>query len=237
MPDTGDIAAAFTRACQRLRSLHSRTATLQSAGMDSRLILSAFPDDQELPCYTYGHPDSAEVEIARTLAAVRGSSFTHFLPEGDRVGEVLDRMFSGNGLLVYPDRYLIAERMHEDGFTQVLDGFAGGPLLAGQFYTSDRYFSFRSRIARFFTTLIDEPVSRIGLEEIARALLEDISELTDLRRLSGYIAPDFLEVMDRERENLLQDIYREVERLRPDNDSVALLYRNFIPETGTRNRT
>jgi hypothetical protein len=120
-----------------------------------------------------------------------------------------------------------AKKMAADGFQTALDGFLGDVLLGGTYYTSDKYFSAKSKYLRYFTQFVDQTVSRVGMDVIVEALYQEILELWDNHDLEKYLIDDFIAMIDREKGNILQDIYEELNRLRPDNDSCAILFRNF----------
>jgi asparagine synthetase B (glutamine-hydrolysing) len=225
--DVGEVAERFSAACHRLHALGGRTAHLQSAGMDSRLILAAWPAEQALPCYTYGSLASTEVAIAETIAQIRGSSFTHVRPSGEQVADTLDAMFAANGLLVYPDRFLSARSIRGQGSDRVLDGFLGDVFLGGSFYSSDRFFSLLSRCGRYLTLFKDQKVSAIGLDRIAEVLVDEISEVRDEASLAKYLTDDAVARLKAEQPTIAQDIYQELKSLSPADDSLAILFRNF----------
>lgn len=204
-----------------------RTAHFQSAGLDSKLILAAWPKEQVLPCCTYGNPESAEVMVARSIAQSSGSHFTHVWPEGDIVAENLDAIFLANGLMVYPDRFFTAKKISTDGFDSVLDGLLGGVLLGGEYYTCDRYFSPPGRCARFLAKFIDQKISKIGIDAVTKILFADICSPQVENVLKSYLKKNFIAQLSSEKVNILQDIYNEVKSLVPPNDSVAILFRNF----------
>lgn len=225
--DLDEIADRISAACRRLNDLGERTAHFQSAGMDSRLILAAWPQDQELACYTYGTPGSAEVAIAQAIAGIRGSSCTHVLPEGDEVAEALDAMFDASGVLVYPDRYLAARAIRAQGFHSVLDGFLGDVFLGGTYYSSDRHFSWLSRCGRYATLFKDQKISHVGLERITEALLHEISEVKEDGPLAQYLSDESVAKLRAEWPNIREDAYQVLKSLLPAGDSMAILFRNF----------
>lgn len=229
-----EMAELARAACRRVASIPGSVGHLQSAGMDSRLILAAWPRGYNPPCFTYGRPNSTELPIAARVAETRGSSFTHHWPSGDVVADALDSIFASNGLMVYPDRYLIAKRIARSGHNNVVDGYLGDVLLGGTYFGCDRHFSQLSRLARLATLYVDQSVSRIGLDRIASTLLEDISEVDNLAASLGFLSGDFMRELQEGRSNLLEDIHRECQRLAPENDSLGILYRNFLMQNRSR---
>lgn len=130
--------------------------------------------------------------------------------------------------MVYPDRYLVSKKIKENGFNNILDGFLGDVMLGGSYYRSDRGFSVNVRLARYATVFKDLAVSKIGLESISTALAKDISVVRDLREKFPFLSSEFAHEIEKHRPYLLEDIERECERVVPENDSLGLLYRNFL---------
>lgn len=220
-----DLVAAFRQSCSRLAALDEPTAHLQSAGMDSRFILASWPAGLPLPCYGYGDPDSSEVRVARQLAAVRGSTYRHSAPDGDAVAAVLDEIFAANGLLVYPDRYLISATMAGDGYRRVLDGFAGGFMLGGAFYKPPR--SVGGTLAHALGRIRNRPIGSLNLDEMTQTVYDAIGELPNPAVLDGIVSDDYLAELDDSRQGILSDIHAELERLWPESVSAAMLVHNF----------
>ena len=225
---TGELADAVRTSLRRASKLDENIAHLQSAGLDSRLILAAWPDGQDPPCYAYGHPDSTEQQIARQVADVRGSRFTHFRPDGDTVADSIDSLFELNGMIAYADRLLISKKIKDDGYSSVLDGFQGGVLLGGAYYYNDRYFSLISRIARFATIYKDQRISRIGYPAIASTLKNHICGQRLIHEKFPFLSESFAKEMAHRDTHILEDIETECRRLSPVNGSVGTLFRNFF---------
>jgi len=226
-PDTDAVVSAVSASCRRIARLGGKTAHFQSAGMDSRLILAAWPRDVDLPCYTYGDPDSTEAMVARSVARVRGSTFTHLWPDGDTVADNLDRMFQVNGPLIFPDRFLSAQAIRGHGFDSVTDGWLGDALIGGLHYSSDRYFSVLSRYCRLAGKFVDQKASRIGLDAIAEAMWASIVDPDADGFLRDHIDERLVAEWTAQKAAMLQDIHDGLRALMPANDSLALLFRNF----------
>lgn len=229
-----EMAQLVRRSCERLINLSTNPAHLQSAGMDSRLILAALPSSAAPTCFTYGRADSTEVPIAQQVADLRGVPFRHVLPNATEVSDALDDMFSANGLMVYPDRYLISKRIAASGFDSVFDGFLGDVLLGGTYYASDRGFGTIPRVARLATVFVDQSIRDVGIDKISRRLYSDISEVQDLNSAFDFIDADFSNHIRSQRDLLLQDIESECSDVSKDTDSVAILYRRFLMKNRAR---
>lgn len=227
-PSVDQLADSFLKACRRISMIDSRPAHLQSAGKDSRFILASWPEGYNPPCYTYGDPESLEVHIARSVAKERGSKWIHVWLDGDDVALNILNMFNTSGLIVWPDRYFAGRQMQSDGYTGVPDGYCGGFMIHMTGYGCDRYFSLLSRISRFLTVLVDQKVSSIGLDQITEALYKDILQVHDEHTLREFISSDFVAELREQKPNILQDIHSEISRLVPANDSLAILWRNFM---------
>ena len=113
------------------------------------------------------------------------------------------------------------------------DGFVADVFLGGSFYSCDRPFSRVSRAARFLTRYVDPKVSAHSLDSVADALFREIGEIQP-EALRGPVAGDFIDMLKREKDNILHDIRAECARLTPANDSMGLLFRNFKLANRTR---
>lgn len=231
MPDTsssGDmvdkLAKSIRGASQRISDQPDRFAHLQSAGMDSRLILASWPDEHPIPCYTYGNHNSYEAMVAKSIADTKGSSFHHFRPSGDQIAENLDTMFNRSGMMVYPDRFAIAEQIRKDGYTAILDGFLGGAL-SGFYYTFDQHL-FPNNYLRLLLIFKDQKVSQLGLEKLTNVLYKELC-IEDTTVVSDYFNNDIATRLELQKDDMMHDIYEELKIHAPKNDSVALLFRNF----------
>lgn len=224
-PSVTEITEAFARGCERMAATQVPTAHMQSGGMDSRLILAAWPQTQDIACYGYGDPDSGEVDIARQVAQLRSAAYHHAQPSGDQVAQMLPDVYEAAGLMVFPERWHLADRIAADGHHRVLDGFAGGPVLGGLFSTTRQ--SWRSHMDKLRARHRDEIIDTPDMESIARDIYSMICELPDPARMAGYLAPDFIADLQLARDDVINDIRDELERLRPADNSVALLVRNF----------
>lgn len=225
-PDT--LTDAFIESCHRIATLEPRPAHFQSAGKDSRFILASWPKGYNPPCYTYGDIDSHEVGIARSVAKLRGSKWSHVWLDGDEVTPDLGELFSRTGLLVFPDRLLASRQIREDGYAGVLDGYMGGVFLGGEYLDSDRYFSLITKLGRFLTVYVDQKVSKIGRDRIAEAILDSILEVRDDFVLREYLREDFVARLRAEWPNILDDLRVQVDRFTPANDSLAALWNNLV---------
>ena len=231
-PTVDQLADRFVESCNRISTIDPNPAHFQSSGKDSRLILAAWPKEHRLTCYTYGDPESLEVDIARSIAELGGSEWKHVWLDGDIVAENLENIFRCSGMIIWPDRYFSARQMHQDGYTGVTDGYWGGVQIHPGGYDSDGCSSRLAKIGRLFTILIDQKVSAYDLdgvtERMARYLFEGHSVS---RTISWYASAEFVAEINAQKERIKQNIYIELKRLVPENDSLAILWRNFIAST------
>lgn len=229
VPTVDQLADSFIEVCKRLSSIEPQPAHFQSSGKDSRLILASWPDGYNPPCYTYGDPESLEVDIARSIAEFRGSKWIHVWLDGDEVAKNLTRIFNASGMIIWPDRYFAARQMQKDGHMWVTDGYWGGIQIHPGGYDCDRYFSLLSKIARYATVFIDQKISAIGLDQITEKLTGYLFEYHHgYTSLVDFISEDFVAELEKQKPQIQQDVYYELKRLVPSNDSLAILWRKFI---------
>ncbi len=226
-PTVEELNDAFAESCRRISLLDGQPANYQSAGKDSRLILAAWPQGYNPPCYTYGDSDSHEVSIARQIAELRGSQWIHVWEDGDKIAPLMEKLFNATGLIVFPDRLIAARQIQKDGFEGVLDGFFGGIWIGGVYFSCDRYFSLFTRAARFVPRLIDQSVSRIGLERITTALLDAVTENRDDIK-KDWLSDDFAATLKDRYTCISQDMYEQVSRWQSGNDSLARLWNRVV---------
>jgi hypothetical protein len=225
--DLDGIAETVRAACRRMASVSGRTALFLSGGMDSRLILAAWPGDRDLPCYSYGPPGFADVALARQVAAVRGVPFTRVPLDGNEVAADIDRILCFSGPPAFPNRYLAARRVHDDGFDTVLDGYMGDVLLGGSYFGKGPTTSRLARYARHLNRLLDEPSRRVGLDRIAESLFDELVDGS----ADGWLARNgdagFARAIAAERPRILEDIGAALRGMATPDGSTALLVRNF----------
>ena len=227
-PSPDMLTDALIESCRRISILEPRPAHFQSAGKDSRFILASWPKGYNPPCYTYGDSDSHEVDIARSVTNLRGSTWTHVWLDGDDVAPDLDALFLRTGLMVFPDRLLAARQVHSDGYDGILDGYLGGVFNGAGYLDCDRYFSLTTKLGRFLTVYVDQKVSGIGRDRIAEAILDSILEVHDDADLLEYVSGDFIDRLRAEWPSILDDIRLQVDRFTPANDSLAVLWNNLV---------
>jgi hypothetical protein len=224
--EPGAVVEIMRAACRRIAESTPRPAHLQSAGLDSRFIAACWPRDVPLPSYTYGDPEALEPRIARQITAVRGDPYTHHFADGDMVAGVLDTMFAATGLLVYPDRHVIGEVMQRDGRTGVLDGWAGGVLLGGQFAPVGHHLPRRERYLRRLGRWRDEQVSAYHGDQLAEWMLREITEHSPDAALP-YLSPAFAALMHEQWPAVLADLHSELEQSTHPTGSLELTWRTF----------
>ena len=224
--DIENVAETVRASVARAALVDKNVAQLQSAGLDSRLLLAAWPDGYDPPCYSYGSQESTEHRIARQIADRRGSTFTHIRPNGDAIAETIDRLFELNGMIAYADRHRISEKIKNDGYTTILDGFQGGVLLGGAYYYHDRSPSLIDMLFRFATVYKEKSVSKIGIPSIASAIQKHIAGQLSIRQKFPFLNDEFANEL--EKQPTIGDIETECRRVCPVNDSVGTLFRNFF---------
>jgi len=153
----------------------------------------------------------ADVAVARSVATIRRAAFHHVAIDGDAVARTLEAMVHVNGALII--------------------------LLGGAHYDDLRRLTRASRVGSLVNAFVDASVAKIGLDAIATALFH--REAGEGRE--GFLAQALGREMSlpfaSERAAILQDISDELTRLRPGNDSVALLVRNFFIANRSLRRT
>lgn len=227
-PDIDQVAELTRAACRRLAGLSDGNALLLSGGMDSRLILAAWPDSAPLPCYSYGPPQFADVTFARQVAAARGASFTHVPLPGNEVSASIDEMLRLSGPPAFPPRYLAARRIGQDGLDTALDGYAGDVLLGGSFYDFGRFLSKPQRWVQAATHLVaDRRVRDVGYEALVEGLYESLVDRGAPDWLARHADADVARLLTAQRPGILQDIWTVLREIAPPDGSVAVAMRDF----------
>jgi Asparagine synthase len=226
-PELDEVAELVRAACRRIAGLGGRNALLLSGGMDSRLILAAWPGSEPLPCYSYGPPEFADVAFARATAAIRASTFTRIPLEGDEVAAGIDEMTRLCGPPTFPHRYLAARRVAADGLDTVLDGYAGDVLLGGSYYGFGRFLSLPRRWAQLGNRLADRRICEVGFDALAESLLESLLDPGAAAWLARYCNPDIARLLAAERPAMLQDVWTTLRQLAPSDGSVDVAVRDF----------
>ena len=230
-PPAEITAEAFRQACARLQKIDPRPANLQSSGMDSRLITASLPAGYEPVCYTYGDPDAHEIRIARRIAETRGSRWIHTWQHGDEVADAMDPIFHESGIIMWPDRRFAAEKMASNGHVGVLDGLCGDVMLGGSYYGHDKYFGSNKRVKRLFAMPGDVKYSDVAMDRIVEAIFQDILQVTDSGYFKDMLNDETIQTIFDEKVNILQDIYNCIQTSKPVEDSMAMLWRNFLLAT------
>ncbi|HEU5192044.1 MAG TPA: asparagine synthase-related protein [Methylomirabilota bacterium] len=226
-PDIDQIAELTRTACRRVAGLSDGNALLLSGGMDSRLILAAWPDAARLPCYSYGPREFADVMLARQVASVRGASFTHVPLPGSQVSASIDEMLRLSGPPAFPSRYLAARRIGQDGLDTALDGYAGDVLLGGSFYDVGRFLSRPERWMQLANRLGDRRVREVGFEALVEELYESLVDRGAADWLARHADGDVVRLLTAQRPTILQDIWTVLREMAPPDGSVAVAVRDF----------
>jgi hypothetical protein len=226
-PDIDQIADLTRAACRRLAGLSDANALLLSGGMDSRLILAAWPDSAPLPSYSYGPPEFADVSFARQVAAVRGAAFTHVPLPGNDVSASIDEMLRLSGPPAFPPRYLAARRIGWDGLDTALDGYAGDVLLGGSFYDLGRFLSTPERWIQSANHLSDRRVREVGLEALAEGLYESLLDRGAPDWLARHADADIARLLAAQRPAIVQDIWAVLREIAHPEGSLAVAVRDF----------
>ncbi|MEZ5359014.1 MAG: asparagine synthase-related protein [Candidatus Zixiibacteriota bacterium] len=227
-PELSDIADEFKAACGRIRLIDDNPAQLQSAGMDSRLIAAAWPDEKRLRSYSYGNPDSHEIIIAKQIAMTRGASWTHTWQHGDLVADKLQDMYDNTGMIIWPDRFFVAEKMAAEGHRGTLDGLAGDALLGGSDYIHNRYLGKNKQLNRWLCRFEDYDIKDVGLDFLTEIMYDKHLQIPSADYLRPYVSDEYIQQLNNAIDDIKASIHAEMEYLMPPNNSVALLWRNFI---------
>jgi hypothetical protein len=228
-PSIDDVTDAFIEGCRRLSTIDSKPAHFQSAGKDSRLILASWPETYNPQCYTYGDPESLEIDVAKSVTALRGSKWSHIWIDSDEVAENITRLFNACGMIIWPDRWFTARQMRKDGHVGTTDGYGGGVQIHPGEYSCDKYFSFLSRLGRRLTIYIDQKVSDYSLDQITEAMYNFLHYGPwIIPVINKFLTTDFITELERQKPEILKDIHSELKRLLPANDSMGILWRNYI---------
>ncbi len=224
--DVAEIAHRFRASCERHARLELNVAQLQSAGMDSRLILSAWPSEEAPPCYSYGDGDSLEVSIARSIAVRAGAPFRYAQPHGDRIAEDLDAIFTATGLIVFPERFAAGRRMAQEGRTGVLDGLVGDVYLGGTYYSADEALGPGARLARFLLRYLDRPVREAGWDRITETLYRQ-TRRGRFEGLEHLVREDVAAQWRGACDDIKHAIFQEARRYADPDTSLAFLWRDY----------
>jgi asparagine synthetase B (glutamine-hydrolysing) len=227
VPDLNTLADLVEAACRRLTRLGGRVANLQSGGFDSRLVLAAWPRTEPLPCYSYGPADLADVVLGARLAEVRGSSFCRIPLPADAVAEAFDDMAVFGGAPVFPNRYLVGRRLSHDGFDAAVDGLMGDSLMGGSSFKYQHRFSRVGRYLKLTHRFVDGSIRRIGLDALTEIVLDAYTDASADAWIRRHLRPDIAARLAEARTAIRQDVWSELNRLAPDQDSAALLLRRF----------
>lgn len=220
-PQVDEVGDLLERACRRLVGLGGRTASLLSGGMDSRLLLAAWPRELELPAYSYGPTDFADVAVARCAAAVRGSRFVHVPLPPDEVAANLDDIWRFAGPPSFPNRYLAARRIREDGYDSVLDGYLGGAFLGGEYYRYQRRLRRWGWLEEKLGRISDVPVRRVGLDALAEIIWTDIVDPVGDEWARAFLGPEAAARFAARKDEIRQDLWTDLRALASVHDSAA----------------
>ena len=209
-----------------LASLHRADATYAvkiSAGMDSRFIGAAWPG-RGLRAYTFGHPDSQEIALARRLAAAIGAPHTTVPLAGDFFSTLHAPIFPRHGIMEWFHQALVPA-MQRDGVDLVLDGLAGDVLLGG--LTLKRSQSLWRQVLGLKPDLRNAPKDVDGIARYVAGL----AKVSD----AGYrpLTPEAHAAVNAHWDEIHQDIVAEVKRFEPR----GLTLEQLCAEVSFNNRT
>lgn len=226
-PDVDQIAELTRAACRRLAGLSKKNALLLSGGMDSRLILAAWPDSARLPCYGYGPREFADVSFGRQVASVRGSRYTNVPLHGHEVSASIDEMLRLSGPPAFPPRYLAARRIGDDGLETALDGYAGDVLIGGSYYGSTEFLSRPERWLQAANRLGDRRVRQVGVDALTETLYASLLDRGATEWLARHADAEVAQALSAQRPAMLQDISAVLREIAPADGSVAVAIRDF----------
>lgn len=208
------LVAAMTSAARRLHRADAAFGAKISAGMDSRLICGAWPDNK-VRAYTHGYPHSAEVRLARKLAAALGMPHTVVPVEGDFFSVLHAPIFALHGITEFFHQALLPA-MRTDRVELVLDGLAGDVLLGG--LTLKRTTSPARQALGLAPARVAMPRSD---EEVADYILSRIRVSDEHYRP---LRADAVENLAQCREEVRTDMIEEVRKARGRAESFQQLY-------------
>jgi Asparagine synthase/Glutamine amidotransferase domain len=232
--DVDGIGDRIEEACRRHARLGGHSALFLSGGMDSRLLLAAWPRDETLPWYSYGPADYVDVVVARIVAAHHGAPHTHVPLPGDGVAAGFREMARFAGVPVFPNRYIAARRVRDDGFHNVVDGYMGDAVLGGRYYKFQRYLSRTAGYLERGDVFVDWPVARVGLDAITRAVLVEGIDPDAGGWAARYLHPDIAARLAVEGDSVRHEVWREVRLHASAHESAALVLRDL--RLNNRNR-
>ncbi|WP_281560873.1 asparagine synthase-related protein [Thalassomonas sp. RHCl1] len=230
-------ARLINKACSRVANTSGKTASFLSGGLDSRMVTAAWPKDHPLEHFTYGAPQSAEIEFAKQVARLNGEPLHHVIPDGGDIAAMIENIFDFSGLACFPERYFFAQRMAQQGFNSVNDGFLIDVFLGGDFFLNDSYLSPVSKLAKYLGLFIDQSTSKHSTEAIAEAYFDSANLVKSYDQLGQYLDPDFIGAIKQAKPAILDDICTEVKRFAQHTDSVAYIFRNITAANRSVNYT
>jgi asparagine synthetase B (glutamine-hydrolysing) len=224
--DLHEIGERLDAACRRLTRLGGRTAHFLSGGMDSRLLLAAWPGEAP-PCYSYGPAGFADVAIARAVASERGSSFAHVPLPGAAVADSLADMTRFGGVPIYPNRYLASRRIREGGFDSVVDGCLGDALFGGSYYKHQGYLSRAGQRLERLAWFKDHSVRRVGLDALVETALRAMLDAGAEHWAARALGPELSRRLAAATDDMRHDVWTDILRLAGGEDSAAIVLRNY----------
>ncbi|WDE05016.1 hypothetical protein SG34_027560 [Thalassomonas viridans] len=230
-------AGLISQACHRVAKTSGKTASFLSGGLDSRMVTAAWPKDKPLEHFTYGAPQSAEIEFARQVAELNAAPLHHIIPQGGDIADMMENIFDFSGLACFPERYFFARLMAEQGFNSVNDGFLIDVFLGGDFFHNDSYLSPVSKLAKYLGIFADQNASKYSSEAIAEAYFDSANLLKSYHQLEQYLDPEFIAAIKQAKPTILDDICTEVKRFAQHTDSVAYIFRNITAANRSVNYT
>ena len=127
----GGIRAALTESIDTVDT--EALAVAFSGGIDSALVAAKL----DAPLYTVGFPDSHDIEAARSAAALLDRDLTVLTLDSGALKTALPEVVSATGrtnamdIQIALPLYLLAQRLHEDGYQRVALGQGADELFGG----------------------------------------------------------------------------------------------------------
>ena len=225
------------KACHRAARTSGKTASFLSGGLDSRMVTAAWPKDHPLEHFTYGAPQSAEIEFAKQVAELSKAPLHHIIPQGEDIAGMMEDIFDFSGLACFPERYFFARLMAQQGFNSVNDGFLIDVFLGGDFFHNDSYLSPVSKLSKYLGWFVDQSTQNHSTEAIAEAYFDSANLVKSYQGLEQYLDPDFIAAIRQAKPAILDDICTEVKRFSQHTDSVAYIFRNITAANRSVNYT
>lgn len=201
-----------TAACNRLYNPSLRYGITLSGGMDSRMIAACWRDKPACT-YTWGDEGSAETRIAAKVAKRLGFQHTEIPVQGDFFRTVYPPMFKKYGLMEFVSGIGVTSMLN-NGTQVVLDGIMNDRLFAISRKCEETW---REKLRWTLGLEYRSTPISVSNDAIAETIYHQIRKGDEY---ISFIPACFKHEIDGQRDFILQDITREVEKFRREEDSL-----------------